>query len=107
MSAIDPRTLVKNIVSILELRLERIMCDTLEFNFKKMQAAFLPAEPAPEYTQDQVRPISDIKPHASRLRELKKFIGNKGEFRHPEQAVFVEKMILRDGHILLVLSCII
>ncbi|KAJ7769710.1 hypothetical protein B0H14DRAFT_3591133 [Mycena olivaceomarginata] len=52
-SNINPRALVNNVVAILEPRLERIMCETLEFNFQKMQAIFLPPEPAPEYTQDQ------------------------------------------------------
>ncbi|KAJ7081033.1 hypothetical protein C8R44DRAFT_895227 [Mycena epipterygia] len=99
-------SVIQGVVARLEPRLEATINDAVSSGFQRLQSVFLPPLPLPEYSAHHLCPISDIRPHASHLQQFRDSLGIADfVYRYPEQAILVEKVILRDGHVLIIMRC--
>ncbi|KAJ7939629.1 hypothetical protein B0H13DRAFT_2300317 [Mycena leptocephala] len=104
--AVDTNSVIQGVVARLEPRLEATINDALSSGFQRLQSIFLPPVPLPDYSSHHLRPVSDIRPHASHLQQFRDALGNNDfVYRYPEQAVLVEKIVLRDGNVLIIMRC--
>ena len=62
--------------------------------------------PTPNYAAHELREVADIQPHPSRLLQLRQVLNDpEAGFTCYEQAVLLEKMLLRNTNILAIMRC--
>lgn len=82
------RLILPSITSALEDRVKEVILDSMA----DILARLLPKAPRP-LDESNLRPVSDVAPHPSRLQSLRHFLRRpNAEFSCPEQAVLLELM---------------
>ncbi|KAJ7911011.1 hypothetical protein B0H13DRAFT_2328778 [Mycena leptocephala] len=100
---VDTHSIANGILAILQPRLEKIIDNRITRTTQYAQALYWP-RPKPTYSPHDVRPISDVRPHGSRLPALRQVLPDF-KVRCPETMVLVEKMIARETNVLVNMGC--
>ncbi|KAJ6530698.1 P-loop containing nucleoside triphosphate hydrolase protein [Mycena capillaripes] len=101
---IDIPTLTNQLISRLEPHLEMVVDKWIKHGAREAQALYFPPPP-PVYAPHDLRPVSNILPHPSRLTAIKGLLGQSFDYRFAEQPILIEKMILRESNILAIMTC--
>ncbi|KAJ7899762.1 hypothetical protein B0H13DRAFT_2336919 [Mycena leptocephala] len=100
---VDTHSIANGILAILQPRLEKIIDNRITRTTQYAQALYWP-RPKPTYSPHDVRPISDVRPHGSRLPALRQVLPDF-KVRCHETMVLVEKMIARETNVLVNMGC--
>ncbi|CAA7265621.1 unnamed protein product [Cyclocybe aegerita] len=102
--AFDSDGIARQIAVRLENHVNQVVKDTIRDRMAEMAVTYFPPPPVP-LDAGNLRPVSDVVIHPSRLVDLRKFLRKPdAEFTCPEQAVLLEHLAAKRENILAVLG---
>lgn len=91
-SSVTSEQLTNSILPTITFSLEETVKETILNSMADVMARLLPKAPRP-LDENNLRPVSDVEPHPSRLHSLRRFLKREdANFTCPEQAVLLELM---------------